>query len=159
MIDNYGLFNEHEDNDNLLILFKEFHFNRIDSDGEVTIYYLDNEVVGYLISNFIRYAKIKYSGIIFLPSKPLIDVVNAVLKNHHLETLSYKKQSGYVIKSDNGKKKVYALNGTFLRDKSISKGRFCSYDDLYIKVDDGKSLIIIDEDIIEGTDFFQMEEK
>lgn len=156
---NYGLFNEHEDNGNLLILFASEDYDAEENRDEVTIFYKKGQVVGYAISNFIRYAKIKYSGIVFLPSKPLIDVINSVLENNGLDTLEFKKQSGYVVKLDGGIKKVYALEGTFLRDKTISKGRFCTYYDLYITSENENDLIVIDEDIKEGTDFFQMEEK
>lgn len=156
---NYGLFNEHEDNGNLLILFNEDDFDTEVNEEEVTIFYKCGEVVGYAIPNFIRYAKIKYSGIVFLPSKPLIDVINSVLKNNNLETLEFKKESGYVVKTDENVKKVYATEGTFLRDKTVSKGRYCTYYDLYIKSENENDLITIDEDIKEGTDFFQMEEK
>ena len=156
---NYGLFNEHEDNGNLLILFASEDYDAEENRDEVTIFYKKGQVVGYAISNFIRYAKIKYSGIVFLPSKPLIDVINSVLENNGLNTLEFKKQSGYVVKQDGDIKKVYALEGTFLRDKTISKGRFCTYYDLYITSENENDLIVIDEDIKEGTDFFQMEEK
>ena len=156
---NYGLFNEHEDNGNLLILFSDADIDVEENREDVSIYYHRGQIVGYAISNFIRYAKIKYSGIVFLPSKPLIDVINSVLENNGLETLEFKKQSGYIVKSDDGVKKVYALEGTFLRDKTISKGRFCTYHDLYITSENENDLIVIDEDIKEGTDFFQMEEK
>ena len=156
---NYGLFNEHEDNGNLLILFNEEDFDTEVNEKEVTIFYKRGEVVGYTIPNFIRYAKIKYSGIVFLPSKPLIDVINSVLENNDLETLEFKKESGYVVKTDENVKKVFALEGTFLRDKTISKGRYCTYYDLYIKSENENDLITIDEDIKEGTDFIQMEEK
>ena len=159
MKSNYGLFNEHEDNGNLLILFKEDDVDTEENRDEVTILYKRGQVVGYAISNFIRYAKIKYSGIVFLPSKPLIDVINSVLENNGLDILEFKKKSGYIVKSDDGVKKVYALEGTFLRDKTISKGRFCTYHDLYITSENENELIVIDEDIKEGTDFFQMEEK
>ena len=156
---NYGLFNEHEDNGNLLILFKEEDFDTEVNEKEVTIFYKRGEVVGYAIPNFIRYAKIKYSGIVFLPSKPLIDVINSVLENNDLETLEFKKESGYVVKMNGNQRMVYAKEGTFLRDESISKGRYCTYFDLFIEVENKNDLITIEEDIKEGVDFFMMEEK
>ena len=159
MKSNYGLFNEHEDNGNLLILFSNEDYDVEENREEVSIYYRRGQVVGYGISNFIRYAKIKYSGIVFLPSMPLIDVINSILENNGLDILEFKKQSGYVVKTDKDVKKVFALEGTFLRDKTISKGRFCTYHDLYITAENENDLIVIDEDIKEGTDFFQMEEK
>lgn len=159
MINNYGLFNYHEENATLLILFSNLEVTDTKGDKELEVLYHQGEVVGYRIHDFIRYAKIKYSGIIFLPSNTLIDVINIVLENHHVETLSYKKESGYVVKMNENKRMVYAKEGTFLRDESISKGRYCSYHDLYITNENENELIEIDEEIKEGVDFFQMEEK
>ena len=155
MIKEYGLFHHHLDNNTLVILFSDLPINKKELSGEVEVLYHDNKVVGYSISNFLRYAKIKYSGILFLPSNTFIDVINDVLRNNGLETLDYKKESGYVVLN----KKVYAKEGTFLRDETISKGRYCSYYDLYIENENDKDIIVIDEDIKDNTDFFQMEEK
>ena len=54
---------------------------------------------------------------------------------------------------------VYCLKGTFLRDQTISKGKYCTYHDLYIKSDNENELIVINENIKEFIDFFQMEEQ
>ena len=159
MIENYGLFNHHEDNNTALILFSDEVITSKKGDDEVLVLYHDDKIVGYEIKDFIRYAKIKYSGIIFLPSNPLIDVINYVLENHNLEPLSYKKESGYIVLLHENKKMVYAKEGTFLRDETISKGRFCTYYDLYIERENDQELIVIDEDIKEGIDFFISEEK
>ncbi len=155
MINSYGLFNHHLDNNTLVILFSDKPITKKTNQGEVELLYSEQELVGYSISNFIRYAKIKYSGIIFLPSKPLIDVINIILKNNKLEELEYKKESGYIVKDQ----KVFAKQGTFLRDETISRGRYCSYFDLYIDKENDQELITIDEDIRDNIDFFQMEEK
>ena len=157
MIEKYGLFNHHDDNATVVILFSDKKVNNKKELNEVNTLYSDDVLVGYEIPNFVRFAKIKYSGIIFLPANPLIDVVNALLANNNLETLGYKKESGYITKRNNDKLGVYALEGTFLRDESISKGRFCTYYDLFIEVDNKDDLIIIDEDIRENIDFFRME--
>ena len=159
MIENYGLFNLHEVNNTLLILFSDEKVETVSNKEEVNVLYANGTVIGYEFPNFIRFAKIKYSGIIFLPSSPLVDIVNNILENAGLETIAYKKCSGYVIKRIDDKKYVYALEGTFLRDKSISKGKKCTYFDLYIENENINDYIVIDEDIKEGTDFFQMEEK
>ena len=159
MIENYGLYNYHEEKASVLILFSSELVTNKKQGEEVSLLMHENKVIGYEIHNFIRYAKIKYSGIIFLPSNPLIDVINIVLTNNHLETLSYKKESGYVVKMNGNQRMVYAKEGTFLRDESISKGRYCTYHDLYIKNDNENDLIIIDEEIKEGTDFFIAEVK
>ena len=160
MISNYGIYNNHELDNTLLVLFsdaKETSSKHLSSEMEVL--YDKEEIIGYRISNFIRYAKIKYSGIIFLPSRPLIDVINNILENHDLETLGYKKESGYVVKMNENRRMVYAKEGIFLRDGHISKGEYCTYFDLFIENDNDKELIVIDEDIKEGIDFFKMEEK
>ena len=159
MIDNYGLFNYHEENASVLILFSNKKMNNKKEGDEVSLLFCDDELIGYEIHNFIRYAKIKYSGIIFLPSNPLIDVINIVLTNNHLENLSYKKESGYIVKMNDNRRMVYAKEGTFLRDESISKGIYCTYHDLYIKNENENDLVIIDEEIKEGTDFFFAEVK
>ena len=157
---NYGLFNHHEEDNTLLILFSDAKITSTIKDGEVVSLYHGDELIGYQIINFVRYVKIKYSGIIFLPSPLLVNVINSVLENHGLNTISVKNSSGYIVKKDsNGVKRVYATEGTFLRDMSVSKGRFVSYFDLYIKVDNENELIMIEEEIKEGTDFFKMEEK
>ena len=158
MKSNYGIYNHHELDNTLLVLFSDAPVtSKKELSNEMEVLYNGDEVVGYRISNFIRYAKIKYSGIIFLPANPLIDVINSVLNKYKLETLEYKNQSGYMTRINDGKMMVFALEGTFLRDETISKGRYCSYHDLYIN-DDDKSLILINENIKENIDFFQMEE-
>ena len=159
MIKNYGIYNHHEYNDTLLILFSDALADRTESLGEVDVLYSEDKVVGYRIKKFIRYAKIKYSGIIFLPANPLIDVINTILRKYHLETLDYNTHSGYITKMHRNKVMVYATSGTFLRDESISQGRFCSYYDLYIKNENEHQLITFDDSIKENEDFFKMEVK
>ena len=160
MIKNYGIFNNHELDNTLLIKFLDSSFDVIKKlSEEMEVLYKGESVVGYRISNFIRYAKIKYSGIIFLPANPLIDVINSVLDKYHLELLEYKNRSGYITKRNDNRLMVYAVEGTFLRDGHISKGKYCSYYDLYIDSEDENALIEISEAIAENTDFFKMEEK
>ena len=159
MITNYGIYNNHELDNTLLIRLSDKEFNRVNSlSNEMDVLYFNDEVVGYRIHNFVRYAKIKYSGIIFLPADLLIDVINSVLAKYNLETLSYKKSSGYVTKKNNGLLMVYSLPGTYLRDGTLSKGRYCTYHDLYIKnVEDENALIEIEETLQENIDFFKTE--
>ena len=160
MIDNYGLFNRHEIDDTLLILLNDLPVTTRVSKGEVDVLLHNQEVCGYSIKHFIRYAKIKYSGIIFLPSKPLVNVINSVLSKYDLEPINYRKNSGYAVKiNEKGQKMVFANLGTFLRDGTVSKGRFCTYYDLYIKSENEQELIVIEDDVEEGIDFFLMEEK
>ena len=160
MFDRYGIYNLHEENDALLILFSDEEVTSKKNSKEVEVLYHEDKLVGYLIPNFIRYAKIKYSGIIFLPNNYLIDVINSVLTNNELETINYRKNSGFVVKTnEKGQKMVWAIEGTFLRDHDISKGKYVTYYDLYIKNENENELIEIEEDIQEGKDFFKMEEK
>lgn len=159
MIENYGLYNNHQLDNSVLIIFSSLKANKEKNIGEVDILYHDEEIVGYRIKNFIRYAKIKYSGIIFLPAPILIDVINSILAKYQLELLAYRLSSGYVTKKNNNHMMVFATPGTYLRDQSISKGKYCSYYDLDIKIENDKDLFIIDEDIKENVDFFLTEEK
>ena len=159
MIENYGFYNNHELDNTLLIIFSESKCDRFIDLGEMDVLYAGEDIVGYRFKNFIRYAKIKYSGIIYFPANPLIDIVNSILEKHHLEKLAYKKNSGYFTKKNEDKLMVFASEGTFLRDQSISKGKYCSYYDLDIKVENDHELFVIDENIREGVDFFKTEVK
>lgn len=159
MINNYGIYNNHELDNTLLVLFSELKPTRSVELGEVDILYHEDERVGYKIKNFIKYAKIKYSGIIYLPANPLIDVINTVLERFDLEKLDYKHGSGYITKKCEDKMMVFCELGTFMRDYQISKGQYCSYYDLYIKDENDKRLFEIDENIKENVDFFLSEVK
>ena len=159
MIKEYGIYNHHEYNNTLLVLFSDAVVTKVDDLGEVEVIYSENRLVGYRIKQFIRYAKIKYSGLIFLPVNPLIDVINTILRKYHLETLAYKNHSGYVTRVNNGKVMVYATSGAFLRDESISHGRFCTCYDLYIQNENEHQLAVFDENVQENQDFFKMEVK
>ena len=159
MIEKYGVYNHHELDNTLLIIFSEFKSCTFKDLGEIDVLYSNKEIVGYRLKNFIRYAKIKYSGIIYLPANPLIDIINSVLEKYNLEKLGYKKNSGYFTKMNEDKLMVFASEGTFLRDQSISKGKYCSYYDLYIKTENDSELFVIDEYIPVGVDFFKTEVK
>ena len=159
MISNWGMFNIHENNNTLLIKFLDEEVNSSIEYNEVKVLKHDNDIVGYEISDFIRYAKIKYSGIIFMPHNILVDVINSILENNSLEKLEYKKESGYIIKEmPDHKIGVYAKVGTFLRDEHLSKGRFCSYYDLFIDSESPNDLIILEEKNLIGHDFFLSKE-
>ena len=158
MISNYGIFNNHELDNTLLVKLFDDEVTEVKKlSDEMELLYHNTKLVSYRIKNFLRYAKIKYSGIIFLPNNPLIDVINSILSKYNLENLEYKKGSGYITRVNDGVMQVYATEGTFLRDGTISKGRFCTYYDLYIDHEDEHSLIVINEYIKEGRDFFLTE--
>lgn len=158
MKNNYCLFNHHEDKDTLLILFSDETVTFKRKSNEVNILYHDSNIVGYEIENFIRYVKIKYSGIIFLPNNLLVDVINSVLNNSQVEPLGYKTESGYIIKRNGARLGVYASEGTFLRDETISKGKFCTYYDLYIENENPNDLVEILDEELENKDFFHHKE-
>ena len=83
---------------------------------------------------------------------------NAIYTNYtERGTLDYKIHSGYVTKVMDNHVMVYATSGTFLRDESISQGRFCTYYDLYIKNENEHQLITFDDSIKDNEDFFKME--
>ena len=157
MITEYGVYNNHELDNTLLILFSDSPIEeRKELSEEMVVLYSSNKVVGYKIENFIKYAKIKYSGIIFLPNNLLIDVINSILSKYGLETLAYKTSSGYITKKDGNHLRVFALKGTFLRDMKVSKGQYCSYYDLYINED--LNLVELSDTSLEDIDFFQIKE-
>ena len=158
MIKEYGLYNFHKEDNKVVIKFSPLEINKEEKiDNDVGLLYSNDELVGYALYDFLRFVKIKYSGIIFFPVNPLVDVVNSILENHHLEILAYKKESGYITKRNNGVLMVYSKPGTFLRDGDISKGKDCSYYDLDIEEENDKELFEINEDIPERIDFFKTE--
>ncbi|MCR4879893.1 MAG: hypothetical protein K5906_02935 [Bacilli bacterium] len=121
MINNYCLYyipksNEKEVSDMLMIFFGE---NRLVNKRELNndIIYLknNNDVIGYVIINFSTHCKIKVNGTLYLPNNQLIDLINDVLINHHLDTLAYKKESGLVIgriknKKEHRKAYIYEID-------------------------------------------------
>lgn len=66
-------------------------------DYDVTKIYYQEKLIGINIFNFSKIIKIKANGLIPLPNNELIDVINSVLKNHNLESLPYKNESGFKI--------------------------------------------------------------
>ena len=159
MINNYGMFNLHETNNELLLLFSDLSVTNKVKHKEVICLFHNETLVGYSIPNFIRYAKIKYSGIIFLPNKILIDVINSLLINEGLEPLGYKSSSGYLIEERDNHKVVVAQIGVFLRDQTISKGHICTYHDLYIDSENPNDILYLDDEKYFGNDFFKTEAK
>ena len=126
MIKNYGLYNNHELDNTVLVLFSDKKVDKSTSLGEVDILYHEQEIVGYKLKNFIKYAKIKYSGIIYLPANPLIDVINGILARYNLELLDYKHGSGYITKINNNKLMVFCESGTILAFRDLIISHECS---------------------------------
>lgn len=84
--------------DVLIVIFnnesKPTHHER---KGQVEVIYHEQEVIGYNIFDISKIIKIKTSGLIYLPSKELISIINALLRNNGLEELEEQTNSGYII--------------------------------------------------------------
>ena len=65
--------------------------------GNVVSIYSGDELIGINIFDFGKIVKIKNQGMIYLPTHSLIDVINSILANAKLPSLSYKEKSGYVV--------------------------------------------------------------
>ena len=70
---------------------------RSETRGRVIINYSNDEIVGYNIKDIKDIVKIKNEGMIYFPSKALIDVLNTILSTANVEPLEYKDNSGYFI--------------------------------------------------------------
>ena len=79
---------------------------KIEQKGRVTILYNNDEIIGYNIKDIKEIVKIKNEGMIFFPSKALIDVLNNILINSGVPPLEYKDNSGYFIAQVVTKEKV-----------------------------------------------------
>lgn len=95
----YAIFyNYHTIGDVLLIISDlETKPNRVIKNGDVTSLYLDDKLIGINIFNISNVLKIKSNGLIVLPLKEMIDVINNILINANVETLEYKKESGFKV--------------------------------------------------------------
>ena len=184
---NYSLFYSYKNiGDVLIIIFNnELKATHDEKRGNVTVIYHDDEIIGYNIFNIKEIIKIRSEGKIFLPSSALISVINSILKNAKLPVLDEQIDSGYyvaVVKTINDKniivslsneeliakkvdgvaindKVVVARKGTTLADGSVVKeeGHICTNVELGIKEEE--KILVLDEDVEIGKDFFSMEEK
>lgn len=95
----YAIFyNYHTIGDVLLIISDlETKPNRVVKNGDVTSLYLDDKLIGINIFNISNVLKIKSNGLIVLPLKKMIDIINNILINANVETLEYKKESGFKV--------------------------------------------------------------
>lgn len=95
----YAIFyNYHTIGDVLLIISDlETKPNRVIKNGDVTSLYLDDKLIGINIFNISNVLKIKSNGLIVLPLKKMIDIINNILINANVETLEYKKESGFKV--------------------------------------------------------------
>ena len=95
----YSLFYSYKNiGDVLIVIFNnEEKATRSERIGQVEVIYHDNEVIGYNIFDISKIIKIKTQGLIYLPSEELIAIINALLKNNHIEELGVQSSSGYII--------------------------------------------------------------
>lgn len=95
----YAIFyNYHTIGDVLLIISDlETKPNRVIKNGDVTSLYLDDKLIGINIFNISNVLKIKSNGLIVLPLQKMIDIINNILINANVETLEYKKESGFKV--------------------------------------------------------------
>ncbi len=71
--------------------------NRVEKKGNITALYHDEKLVGINLFEFSEIVKIKSKGLIVLPPKKLIEVINHMLRNASLETLDEVMESGFRI--------------------------------------------------------------
>ena len=84
--------------DVLIVIFNnESKPTRSERKGQVEVIYHEDEVIGYNIFDISKIIKIKTSGLIYLPSKELISIINALLRNNGVEELEVQTNSGYII--------------------------------------------------------------
>ncbi len=187
MKNNYSLYYSYKTlGDVLLVVFdNEKKTTRSETKGDVVVLYHEEEIIGYNIFHLRNIVKIKTSGLIYLPSPTLIEVVNNILKNNNVEQLEMIKSSGYLIgevkqingeqtlinigkdhvfiKTDNrlhiGDKVVIANIGTRLNNGQLVKdmAHLCNEKDLQIS--DSEEPLILDKEDENGKDFFTTEER
>ena len=178
----YSLFYTYRKLDDVFAIV--FHgFGKVTSkvkNGNVEALYDGKQLCGYNIFNIKQIIKIKVKGLIYLPNKELIDLINSILVNTKFEPIPYILHSGYIIsklvdenhvdiggfeiKTENvcyakpGTLVVTAIPGTMLPDERLlDEGHICSFRDLSISEEN--DLLLLDENFKIGNDFFEMEEK
>lgn len=156
----YSLYYSYKKRGDILIVTfnSEMKETRKENKGRVTILYNNDEIIAYHIHDLKEIIKIKGEGMIYLPNKEMIMVINSILANEGLEPLEEKEHSGYFVKEVNGQKVVVAIPGTTLNDGTVTKDEhICTYKDLGIS--DEEEILLLDKDAEVGKDFFTMEVK
>ncbi|MCH5172510.1 MAG: DUF4479 domain-containing protein [Erysipelotrichales bacterium] len=95
----YALFYDYHTIGDVLLIVKDLETkpDKTVVNGDVVSLYKNNELIGINIFNISSVLKIKSKGLIVLPMKEMIDVINNILKNAGVETLEYKEESGFKI--------------------------------------------------------------
>ena len=183
MIENYAIFYSYSKARNVLtIRLNDLKINRDEKRGNVFVFYHDDEVVTYIIDGIDKVMKIHAEGLIPMPNKMMIDVINSFLRKEKLDELAYKTHSGFyigVVKNIkggaevttkagvhdfgnyfnlcDGDKVILAKKGTFLFDGTyLTHNHLCSYKDLGIS-DNGA--LVVDNELDINDDFMVVEEK
>ena len=137
MINNYCLYyipksNQNEVNDMLMIFYGENKLvNKREIKNELIMLKNNDEVIGYVIPNFSNYCKIKINGTIYLPNDKLIDLINDILKNHKLDILAYRKNSGLYVGEILTKKEH---RNSFIYEVSLGKCKYVTESTFDLKV-------------------------
>ena len=105
---NYAMFYSYKGiGDVIIIVFDNSKGpTRNEKKHRVTVIYNNDEIIGYNIKDIKEIVKIRNEGMIFFPSKALIDVLNNILINSGVPPLEYKIDSGYFIAQITNKEKV-----------------------------------------------------
>lgn len=95
----YALFYDYHTIGDVLLITKDLETkpDKVIKNDDVTSLYKNDELIGINIFNISNVIKIKSKGLIVLPMKEMIDVINDILRNANVETLDYKEHSGFRI--------------------------------------------------------------
>ena len=154
---NYSLFYSYKNvGDVLLVVFdNDLKATSHIRKGQVEVIYHEQEVIGYNIFDISKIIKIKTQGLIYLPSKELVAIINSILKNNDIEELANPTSSGYIIGevvdiANKGDKKVVSIdigkeivkaftnNEIHIKDKIVVAT-------LHTRLNDGRTVKIIDD--------------
>ena len=81
----------------LIVIDAKAKPTRVEKKDNVVALYQDDRLIGVNIFSFSEIVKIKNAGLIILPPKQIIDVINHMLRNAKLETLDPIDESGFKI--------------------------------------------------------------
>ncbi|MCH5180521.1 MAG: DUF4479 domain-containing protein [Erysipelotrichales bacterium] len=95
----YALFYDYHTIGDVLLIVKDLDTkpDKKVVSGDVVSLYKNDKLIGINIFNISSVLKIKSKGLIVLPMKEMIDVINNILTNAEVETLDYKEESGFKI--------------------------------------------------------------
>lgn len=83
-------YNHHAVGDVLIVIINPIlEMTHYDKKDDLTVIYHHNEIIGYNIFNISKMIKIYHKGLIPSHFKPLMDIINSILKNHQLATIEY----------------------------------------------------------------------